>query len=318
MNSFSKFVLPGILAVAATLGLPTAKAAAVLETMARLEFRAADSNRNGGIGVMELARFRRDSGSIPWMLRTATWLEFTRADVNGDESISLEEWQTYRLGRRVNLLGDQVQRFRTADWNRDRRLSVHEVRLAFQPLLTPQQARDTLRWLDSNSDGLLTMGEFFRYVSLSPDALRGMRRRDAEDLLLAIGGTYHYTMFNGAVVDYFRPVHSLYWLQSDADVISACGYGIDLDFFVGKSDAEAVSVAELAKLLPASPMPLGTTPNGSSRLRLSPPLVDDWDRTYPGPLNAGNVLPPHPYLVIHARKGVVSYLQITMGSPPYP
>ena len=255
------------------------------------------------------------------MLTTATWLEFTRADMNGDESIGLEEWQSYRLGRRVNLLGDQVQRFRFADWNADRRLNVHEVRLAFQPWLSLQQAKNTVAWLDSNADGLLTMGEFFRYVSLSPDALRGMRRKDAEDLLYAIGGTFHYTMFNGAVVDYFRPVHSLYWLQSDANVISACGYGIDLDSFVGKTDAEAAKQAELAKLIPASPWSPGVRPVDQvlpSLARSTSPVYVGDDSGYPGPMNLGDILPQHPYLVIYARNGVVNYLQITMGSPPYP
>ncbi len=310
-------LIPGFLAVMAVLSPPAAMAANVWESIARVEFRVADSNRNGGIGVLELARFRRDMASIPWLLKTATWLEFTRADSNGDESISLEEWQSYRLGRRVNLLGDQVQRFRTADWNADRKLNVREIQLAFQPWLTPQQAKDTLSWLDSNADGLLTMGEFFRYVTLSPDALRGMRRKDAEDLLYAIGGSFHYTMFNGAIVDYFQQVHSLYSLRCDADVISGCGYGIDLKSLEGKTDAEAVKVAELAKLLPASPMPPGIFPDDPPTLKLSRPIYIDWDRTHPSPLNSGNVLRT-PYLVIYARDGVVIYLEITMGSPPYP
>jgi hypothetical protein len=248
----------------------------------------------------------------------------------------VEEGLAHRLTREANGLGDQVQRIRTSDMNRDRKFNVPELSVAVLPRLTPKQAKDTLAWLDSDSDGLLTMGEFFRYVTLSPDALRGMRRHDAEDLLLAIGGTYSYTMYNGAVVCYFAPVHTLYWLRSDADVITDCGYGISLDFLVGKPVADAVREAELAGLLPASPMspgilPIdegGTLPENSKRPIYIGNFV--WDRAetspvvmppgagYPGPYNFGNLLPLHPYLVIYSKDGMVTQLVITMGSPPYP
>ncbi len=318
MKSSPPAFIPRFLTMVAIFSMPAAMGIGVRESVARAEFAVMDSDRSGGVRVMELAGFRRDKGSISWLLKTATWLEFARADANGDESISLVEWLFHRMTREVNRLGDQVQRFRSADRNGDGELNVRETRRAFLPVLSPQQATDTLAWLDSDADGLLTMGEFFRYVGLSPDALRGMRRRDAEDLLHAIGGTFHYTMFNGAVVDYFAPVHSLYWLRSDADVISACGYGIDLDSFIGKTDAEAVNEAELAGLLPASPMPPGIIPNDESRLRRSPPIFIEWDRPHPSPYNFGETLPLHPYLVIHANDGVVRYLEITMGSPPRP
>jgi|GEM_PF-3155461 len=338
---------PRLLALAAIFAMPKAMGISAWESVARAEFAVMDSDRSGGVRVMELAAFRRDKGSISWLLKTATWLEFTRADRNGDESINLEEWLAYRMNRVANQLGDQVQRFRSADRSGDGELNVREIRAAFLPRLSPQQATDTLAWLDSDADGLLSMGEFFRYVELSPNALRGMRRRDAEDLLLAIGGAFNYTVFNGAVVDYFAPVHSLYWLRSDADVITACGYQINLDFLVGKSVADAVMEADLAMLLPAGPMPTGTVPpdeGGTMPENSKRPIYVGnfvWDRIdasasqsgatltgmppvlppvafYPGPYNFGNLLPQHPYLVIYAKNGVVSYLQITMGSPPRP
>ncbi|OYV07307.1 MAG: hypothetical protein CFE26_01670 [Verrucomicrobiales bacterium VVV1] len=338
----SRLLIPLCLTCAALFSLSSAMGMGVRESLARAEFSVMDSDRSGGVRIMEFARYSRDKGSISWLLKTATWLEFTRADANGDESILVDEWLAHRLTRQVNLLGDQVQRFRTSDLNRDRKLNVRELSVAVLPRLTPQQAKDMLAWLDSDSDGLLTMGEFFRYVTLSPDALRGMRRRDAEDLLLAIGGTYSYTMFNGAMVCYFAPVHTLYWLRSDADVITDCGYGIELDFLVGKPVADAAREAELAGLLPASPwspgiLPVdqgGTRPENSKRpiyignlvldrvdtnpsqngsgSTVMPPVVG-----YPGPYNFGNLLPLHPYLVIYSRNGMVTQLVITMGSPPY-
>ncbi len=304
--------------MAAIFATPAAMGIGVKESVARAEFALMDSDRSGGVRVMELAAFRRDKGSISWQLKTATWLEFTRADADGDESIVLEEWAAYRTIPEANRLGDQVRRFRSADRNGDGELNVRELRMAFMPRLSAQQATDTMAWLDSDADKLLTMGEFFRYVILSPDAMRGMRRRDAEDLLQVIGGTFHYTMYNGAVVDYFAPVHSLYWLRSDADVISACGYGIDLDSFIGKTDAEAASEASLAGLLPASPMPPGIIPVDEAVLNRTSPVFLDWDRLHPSPYNFGDTLPMHPYLVIYARAGVVIFLEITMGSPPRP
>ena len=311
---------PSFVFLAGMFALPAASAIGAKESVARAEFSLIDSDRSGGIRVMELARYRRDPGSVSWLLKSSTWLEFTRADSNGDDLISPEEWVAQRMFPAANLLGDQVRRFRSADRNGDGKLNTREVRAAFLPRLSAQEGVDTVAWLDSDSDKLLSMGEFFRYVNLGPDAMRGMRRVDAEDLLQAIGGTFYYTMYNGAVIDYFAPVHALYWLRSDANVITACGYGIDLDFLVGGTDAEAVTEAGLCGLLPASPMSPGIIPilfDGDLLDRL-PPIFVDWDRPHPAPLNFGSELPLRPYLVIYSRGGVVEDLQITMGSPPYP
>jgi Ca2+-binding EF-hand superfamily protein len=338
--------IPVFLTSATIFATPVAVGGGVRESVVRAEFALMDSDRSGGVRVMELARFRKDKGAISWLLTTSTWLDFSRADANGDESIVLEEWRSHRMNREANLLGDQVQRFRSEDRSGDGKLNIREIRTVFSPRLTPQQAKDTLAWLDSDSDGLLTMGEFFRYVELGPDALRGMRRRDAEDLLLAIGGTYSYTMYNGALVCWLDPVHTLYWLRSDADVITDCGYGINLDFLIGRPVAEAVSQAELAGLLPASPMPPGILPVEEDRTRpenskrpiyignlvwggvgvdssqagltvavMPPALAIEGS---PNPYNFGNLLPLHPYLVIDSKNGIVTQLLITMGSPPRP
>lgn len=108
-------------------------------------------------------------------------------------------------------------------------------------------------------------------------------------------------------------------------MITACGYGIDLESLVGKTDAEAVKEAELAGLIPASPMPPGIIPlnrssiwNSNSVVLTPIRVVANWDNTHPIPLNDGGTFPEHPYLVIYALSGKVRFCEVSMGSPPHP
>lgn len=197
----------GLMALCAT---ESAKAAGIKPPAAKAEFFLMDANRDGKVQFMEFARFRLDFQTISWRLKTATWLEFTRADADGDEALTQDEWVNYRVYLYNDLLVDQMRRFRQADRNGDGKLSASESRAAFLPRLTSAQAVDAVASLDSDGDHLLTLGEFFRYTYLGEDAMRGLRRRDAEDLLSALGATFNYTMFNGAVVDYFTQVHGVY------------------------------------------------------------------------------------------------------------
>jgi len=312
-------LLPGLMA----LGMSSSTAAPMKPVTAKAEFALIDASRDGAVQLMEFARYRLDYQTISWRLKTSTWLDFTRIDSDGNEVLSQDEWVNYRVYPSNDQLVDQMRRFRQADRNGDGKLSASETRAAFQPRLTSTQAVGTVASLDSDGDQLLTLGEFFRYTYLGEDSMRGLRRRDAEDLLTALGATFNYYMFNGAVVDYFTEVHGLYWLRSDADVITSCGYGIDLDSLVGKSDAEAVAAAELVGLIPASPMTPGIIPFETGPVTASSPearlrIIGDWDQKHPTPLNAGGMFPLHPYLVIYARAGVVQFCSVTMGSLPYP
>jgi Ca2+-binding EF-hand superfamily protein len=304
------------------LGVASATAAPMKPAAAKAEFSLIDSNRDGTVQLLEFARSRLDFQTVTWRLKTATWLEFTRIDSDGNEELSQDEWVNYRVYPSNDQLVDQLRRFRQSDRNGDGKLSASETRAAFQPRLTSIQSVALVTSLDSDGDHLLTLGEFFRYTYLGEDSMRGLRRRDAEDLLSALGATFNYSRFNGAVVDYFAEVHGLYWLTSDADVITSCGYGIDLESLVGRTDAEAVKAAELAGLIPASPM-FGTIPVDNPTVAVVSPearlrIMGGWDNTHPIPLNDGGTFPLHPYLVIYARAGVVQFCSVTMGSRPYP